>query len=171
MPEIVTERVCVEIEEEIVVFLIGMRINRLWKVWKWLPVARAMSTMLQELAAHPELGLLGVLQAFNLRDLSSVQYWKSAAHLQAYAGSAARAHLPAWRAFHRSIGTNGDVGIWHETYVVPKGNLESIYVNMPRQGLGLVSRLLPASGSRATAARRLSGVAAQRAYASTGPST
>ena len=157
MPDIVAERVCAEIEDEIVVFLIGMRINRLWKVWKWLPVARAMSTMLQELAAHPELGLLGVRQAFWLRDLSSVQYWKSAAHLQAFAGSAGNAHLPAWQAFHRSVGTSGDVGIWHETYVVPRGNLESIYLNMPRHGLGLVGKLSPAKGHRATAAKRLAG--------------
>nr|WP_321986879.1 DUF4188 domain-containing protein [uncultured Lichenicoccus sp.] len=157
MAELVAGRVCAEIEQEIVVFLIGMRINKLWKIWRWLPVAKAMTGMLRELAAHPELGMLGVRQAFNLRDLSSVQYWRSAAHLQAFAGSSANAHLPAWQAFHRSIGTNGDVGIWHETYVVSAGNLESIYLNMPRFGLGLVGRLLPASGKRATAARRLAG--------------
>lgn len=56
MPLIVAERMTAHIEGEIVVFLIGMRINRLWKVHKWLPVARAMPRMLAELAAAPEHG-------------------------------------------------------------------------------------------------------------------
>ena len=41
------------------VFLIGMRINRPWKVHKWWPVAMAMPRMIRELEARPELGLLG----------------------------------------------------------------------------------------------------------------
>jgi hypothetical protein len=153
MPELVTERVSAEVEAEIVVFLIGMRINRLWKVWKWLPVLIAMPRMLKELAAHPELGMLSARGHFGLRNLSSLQYWKSADHLRAYAQGGT--HLPAWQAFNRSIGTGGDVGIWHETYVVPPGHLESIYVNMPRYGLGLAGTLFPAKGDRATAAKRL----------------
>jgi hypothetical protein len=56
MVELINERVCAEVEGEIVVFLIGMRINKLRKVWKWLPVRSAMPKMLSELAAHPELG-------------------------------------------------------------------------------------------------------------------
>jgi hypothetical protein len=47
------------------------------------------------------------------------------------------------------------VGIWHESYVVPAGQAESIYVNMPRFGLGLAASLFPAKGDRASAARRL----------------
>jgi hypothetical protein len=40
-----------------VLFLIGMRINKPWKVLKWLPVAHAMPKMLKELeAAPPETG-------------------------------------------------------------------------------------------------------------------
>jgi len=155
MTELIAERVCAEVDEEIVVFLIGMRINKLWKVWKWLPVINAMATMLKELAAHPELGLLSARGNFGLRNLSSVQYWKSAAHLQAFAHSSDKPHLPAWRAFNRSVGTDGDVGIWHETYVVPRGNLESIYLNMPRYGLGLAGTLFPAKAHRASAAKRL----------------
>ena len=155
MSELITERVCAEVDNEIAVFLIGMRINKLWKVWKWLPVMRAMSTMLRELAAHPELGLLSSRGHFGLRNISSVQYWKSAAHLQAFARSADKTHLLAWHAFNSSVGTNGDIGIWHETYVVPRGNLESVYVNMPRYGLGLAGTLFPAKGHRASAAKRL----------------
>jgi hypothetical protein len=160
MSEIVRERVCAEVEGGVVVFLIGMRINRLWKFWKWLPVMMAMPKMLKELADHPELGMLSVRGQFGLRSFSSIQYWKSAAHLRAYAHAAGGLHLPAWQAFNRSIGTNGDVGIWHETYVVPPGNSESIYLNMPRFGLGVAGTLFPAKGHRASAAKRLASAGA-----------
>lgn len=155
MPELVTERVCAEVEGGVVVFLIGMRINKLWKVWKWFPVVLAMPRMLRELEAHPELGMLFARPQFGLRNLSVLQYWKSAEHLQAYARSTAQVHLPAWQAFNRRVGTGGDVGIWHETYVVPEGHSESVYVNMPRYGLGLAGTVFPAKGQRATAAKRL----------------
>ena len=42
MAEINPQRMTVEIDSDFVVFLIGMRINRPWKVHKWLPVFLAM---------------------------------------------------------------------------------------------------------------------------------
>jgi hypothetical protein len=57
MTEIVASRVTGGIEGDFVVFLIGMRINKPWKVLKWLPVARAMPKMLK--AAPPETAFLG----------------------------------------------------------------------------------------------------------------
>ena len=158
MAGIVQERVCAEVEGAVVVFLVGMRINRPWKVWKWFPVMRAMPRMLEELEADPGLGLLHARLQFGLRNLWVVQYWKSAEHLQAYAQAADRTHLPAWQAFNAKIGTGGDVGIWHETYVAPAGHAEAIYVNMPKHGLGKAGSLFPAKGRRATAAKRLTGL-------------
>ena len=155
MSELITERVCAEAEGGVVLFLIGMRLNKPWKLWKWLPVFAAMPRMLKELAARPELGLLSARGHFGLRNFMVLQYWRSAEHLRAYAHAANQAHLPAWQAFNRAVGTGGDVGIWHETYVVPEGYLESVYVNMPRYGLGLAGALFPAKGERASASKRL----------------
>ena len=45
-----------------------------------------------------------------------------------------------------AIGTSGDVGIWHETYLVGEGRHESVYVNMPPFGLGRAGQLVPAKG-------------------------
>jgi Domain of unknown function (DUF4188) len=127
---------------EFVVFLIGARINRWWKVGSWLPVVRAMPRMLKELEANPELGLLGYEQAVG-RTTIMVQYWKSLSQLMDYAKARDSAHLPAWRDFNRKIGTNGDVGIWHETYIVRPGAYENIYANMPAFGLGRAGTLSP----------------------------
>jgi hypothetical protein len=49
MTEIVASRVTGGIKGDFVVSLIGMRINKAWKVLKWLPVARAMPKMLKKL--------------------------------------------------------------------------------------------------------------------------
>jgi Domain of unknown function (DUF4188) len=46
-------------DEPFVVFLIGMRINRLLAFNKWIPTIRAMPPMLKELYQHPEKGFLG----------------------------------------------------------------------------------------------------------------
>jgi hypothetical protein len=155
MVEIINERTCAEMPGEVVVFAIGMRINRWWKIWRWLPVLKAMPPMLREQEADPSIGLLSTRQAFGLRNFGVLQLWRSVEDLQAYAHRAGGLHLEAWKAFNAMIGTSGDVGIWHETYRVPAGQLESIYVNMPRYGLGVAGHLFPAKGSRASAAKRL----------------
>lgn len=65
------------------------------------------------------------------------------------------AHLPAWKAFNQSVGTDGTVGIWHETFAVNAGAHESVYVNMPAFGLGRAGSLEPATGRKHSAADRL----------------
>jgi hypothetical protein len=129
-----------------------MRINKLWKVHKWLPVFRAMPAMLKELEAHPESGFLGHIGGFGV----IVQYWRSFEQLESYARNRDRQHWPAWMAFNKRVGNSrGDVGIWHETYQVRAGEYETVYSGMPRYGLGKVGTLIPASGRRDSARGRL----------------
>ena len=154
MSQTIQQRMSAEVNGDVVVFLIGMRVNRWWKPHRYVPVATAMGRMLKELYAHPELGFLGC-ESFFGRTTMLIFYWKSTEHLLAYAKSRDAAHLPAWRDFNRRIGTNGDVGIWHETYRVRAGEYETVYANMPRFGLGKVGNLVPAHGPRESAAGRL----------------
>lgn len=44
-------------------------------------------------------------------------------------------HLEAWRRWNRAIGKRGDVGVWHDTYVVKRSAVDAIFVNMPAYGL------------------------------------
>lgn len=156
-----SERLTANLEGEFVVFLIGMRINRIWKAHKWWPVAAAMPRMLKELSGRPESGLLGGQMWFG-RTTLMVQYWRSLEQLLAYAKDREAQHLPAWRAFNRAVGANGDVGIWHETYVVSAGQYENVYVNMPPFGLGSVGTLTTATGDHASAEGRLNRGAGSR---------
>ncbi len=155
MSNIIAQRMAADIEGGFVVFLIGMRVNKLWKIHQWLPVAMAMPPMLKELLQNPDSGLLGVHSHFGLINTLLVQYWRSVEHLETYAHNKSKAHLPAWAAFNKKIASNSDVGIWHETYKVAAGQYETIYNNMPAYGLGAAARLVAATGKRETAQGRL----------------
>ena len=154
MNPIIPQRMTAQMDGEFCVFLIGMRINRPLKVHKWFPVARAMPRMIRELSRQKELGFLGGHFWFG-RTIISLQYWRSLAHLTDYATNKNLQHSPAWTAFTRSIGNSGDVGIWHETYMVKRGSYETIYHNMPPFGLGKVGSLIPATGHYQSAQERV----------------
>lgn len=153
MPPIINQRMTVKMEGDFVVFLIGMRVNKIWKIHKWLPVMMAMPKMLKELKSKPseETGFLGAESGMG----TIVQYWRSFKHLEAYAKNRDSLHLPAWKAFNQKVRSNGDVGIWHETYLVHAGEYECVYNNMPPKGLGKVGELVPASGKLEYAAGRI----------------
>jgi hypothetical protein len=69
------------------------------------------------------------------------EYWESFDKLLAYAHDRSGQHFPARAAFTRAIGTDGSVGIWHETYLIEPGKSECVYVNVPRFGLAAAQRV------------------------------
>ena len=148
------ERVTATLQGDFVVFLIGVRINKPLLVHKWFPVAQAMPRMLKELSRQPDLGFIHAEMWFS-RTIILVQYWRSMEQLLAYAKNKEAQHLPAWRSFNKAVGTDGSVGIWHETYKASPGSYESVYVNMPPFGLGKAGVLQPATGGKQSASGRL----------------
>ncbi len=155
MQSIFPGRFTAQINGSFVVFIIGMRVNRFWAVHKWLPVARAMGPMVNELLANPELGLLGAQTIFYRRGVGLIQYWRSYEALEDFSRNPKLTHLEAWKRFNRAVGANGSVGIWHETYLVEPGQYECVYGNMPRFGLATAGEHVPAVGAKETASRRL----------------
>ena len=156
MAHIIPDRMAADIEGDFVVFLIGMRVNKPWKIHRWYPVASAMPRMLREVSAlGPEHGFLGFTQ---LGLFALVQYWRSFEALEAYARDREKLHALAWAAFNRAArDARGDVGIWHETYLIRDGQYESIYSGMPPTGLGSAGQLAPALGLQEAARGRLDG--------------
>jgi len=154
MADIIPKRVTAKIEGDFVIFLIGMRINKPWKVHKWLPVARAMPRMIAELERRPESGFLGHISSPRV----IVQYWRSFEHLEAYARDQNHLHWPAWTDFNRRVRrSRGDVGIWHETYRVRGGEYECVYSGMPSHGLARASQMVDAVGRLESASGRMGG--------------
>jgi fumigallin biosynthesis monooxygenase-like protein len=156
MTKVINGRMTAHIEGDFVVFLIGMRINKPWKLHKWLPVTMAMGPMLRELSQHRDLGLLGFNGWIGPTGPLIVQYWRSVEQLEEFAKSADLTHRPAWKRFYQKVGMGGDVGIWHETYVVRDGAYETLYGNMPRFGLAAAGEHLQVSASMHAAADRRS---------------
>jgi hypothetical protein len=130
---------------EVTVFLVGMRINSFRAVRSWWPVFTAMPRMLRELSREKNSGLLGFRFLLGGPRLFCIlQYWDSPQKLLAYASDVDREHRPAWAAFNRRTRqSRGRVGIWHETYAVPAGRHESVYVDMPPFGLGAATGIEP----------------------------
>ena len=155
MAQITPGRFTAKMDEPFVVFIIGMRINNLLAVRKWFPTAWAMGPMLRELYQHPEKGFLGAETFLYWPGVSLVQYWRSFEDLEKFARNPDDPHLPAWQRFNRSVGKDGTVGIFHETYIVERANYEAIYSNMPEFGLAKATERVPAIGGRETARRRL----------------
>lgn len=142
--------------ESVVVFLIGMRVNRWWEFWRWFPVFAAMPRMVSELVRDSSRGLLGRPRTYlSGRVVMMVQYWSSFEALERYARDPKAAHLPAWRDFNRRIRDNGSVGIFHETYRVAAVDAETVYANMPVFGIAGATAAVPLSRGRQTAAARL----------------
>lgn len=127
---------------ELVVFLIGMRINRWWRPDLWLPVFTAMPPMLAELSKDPDSGLLGSRLLLGEGGPMVVMYWSSHEKLYAYATDPQARHRRAWARFNRRARqAPGAVGIWHETFQVSVA--ESIYVGMPVRGLAQATSVVP----------------------------
>ena len=155
---LVTGRHTARYQGSLTVFVIGMRINRIFPISRWWNVAKTMPAMLAELSANPESGYLGGENLrYGMRTVCFIQYWRDFASLEAYGRDPDQIHWPAWRAFNRAIGEDGSVGIFHETYVVEAGGFETIYNNVPPFGLGKVAGLVKATGSRMEARQRLGG--------------
>ncbi|WP_084792384.1 DUF4188 domain-containing protein [Actinopolyspora mortivallis] len=138
-----------DVPDGTVVFLIGMRINKWWKIHRWLPSFLAMPPMLVELRKQPELGMLGYHVWFG-RTTLLVEYWKDMDHLMAYARNADHEHVPAWRRFNRRVGVDGSVGVFHEAYVTHPDEMHIIYRNMPEFGMGRFTKTEVQEGSGAT---------------------
>lgn len=137
---------------ELVVFHIGMQINRWWRPDLWVPVFAAMPRMLRELSVDADSGLLGFELLVGAGGPYVVQYWSSIDKLYSYASRPTQEHRPAWSRFNRMARkAPGAVGIWHETFLVERA--ESIYVSTKPMGLPKATALVPVGreGDRARA--------------------
>jgi len=96
--------------------------------------------MVKELQAMPDSPLLESRTALDVSDPRIpmfIQYWRSLDELESWASNKDLLHRPAQRDFFKRIGYNGNVGVWHETYIIKAGQYEAIYANMPRTGLAV----------------------------------
>jgi hypothetical protein len=142
---------------DLAVFLIGARVNKVWRPDGWWPALAAMTPMLRELYQDPDSGFLGATFLLGLRGPTVVQYWRSVEHVYAYANAEEREHRPAWVEFYRRAKkVPGAVGVWHETFSVPAGGHESLYADVPGAiGLASATGVVPSARRGRTARERI----------------
>src|SRR5215212_2687526 len=62
-----------------------------------------------------------------------LQYWRAFDDLEAW--SRRPPHAEWWRGAVERMRTRGDLGVYHETYLVPRDRIESIYLDCTPAGL------------------------------------
>ena len=139
MGEIYDGRFCARIDGPFVVFTIGMRINRLLAIHRWLKPAWNTYKMVGHLANDPPDGYLGGELFFYWRGIGMIQYWRDFDALESFAHNRERPHLAAWRQLAAQTANDATFGYWHETYKVASDNYECIYGSMPKFGLARAS--------------------------------
>jgi len=157
MRKIFNGRYTAKTDQPFVIFLIGMRVNKWWRFDKWMAVASAMGPMLQTLFTDPEKGFLHAEFFWNFSGPVLIQYWRSFEDLERFARNPSDPHLTAWKKFNQAIGSDGSVGIWHETYTVNSDQFECVYGNMPKFGLAAATKHVQVVGHRETARLRMNG--------------
>lgn len=152
---VIPKRVAARIEGDFVVFLIGLRINKPWNPFSYWQPLSAMAPMLKELKARGRDS--GLLHFERVGMFTFVQYWRSFEQLEAYARDPQQAHWPAWVEFNRRMRKRrGDVGIWHETYLVKAEQYEAIYSGMPPYGLAVAGNAADVTDANDDARKRIS---------------
>lgn len=131
---------------QVVVLLLGIRINRWRRPAHWLPLLLAMPAALRELKAQPHGGLLGyrLFLGPGPRQAMLLQYWRSVDDVHAFAHHPASSHRAAQqRLWRHYAAAGGAVGIWHEILPLAEGAYHGLYGNMPPTGIGATRALRP----------------------------
>ncbi|MDF0529667.1 DUF4188 domain-containing protein [Tsukamurella sp. 8F] len=128
--------------DDLVVFVLGMKVHRPWRVdqlgFATIAMFRMQAELERNLRDDASLGYLGGFNALAKQGPIVVQYWRSFEELERYARSDDHRHRPAWLKMYQLTHSARGVGygLWHETYRVPAGEHEAIYGNMAGEGLG-----------------------------------
>jgi hypothetical protein len=152
-------------EGPLALFLIGLRVHKPWKVGIVRQAGSAMPRMIAELEANrraaergeaEHLGYLGSRTTLDLKGPTVIQWWRSVDDIYAYANAATLEHRPAWLAFYRAATADPSaVTIWHETYAVQPGGVESLYGGPGAFGLADLAGTVPVGRHGETARERL----------------
>jgi hypothetical protein len=154
----IAEPMTADHDADVVVFLIGMRINQWRSIRHWAPVVLAFLPMIHELLREPSSGCRSARAYFSGRTILTVQYWDTMEQLLSYAHDPRGKHRPAWRAFNRNAARTSAVGIFHEAYSVQSGHYETIYRAMPPGGLAAATdSVAPLARRGMTARDRMAG--------------
>ena len=133
-----------EMDGEFVIYINGMRLNKLRAIRKYFAAGRKAGKFFERLEADPDSGFLGYVPAMmGIRTGAAIQYWRSLDDLKRFANDPEDVHVPAWKWYDDVVDPGGGVGFWAELYVIEADNYETFFRNVPPIGLGKMGRLVP----------------------------
>ncbi|TKA82538.1 hypothetical protein B0A55_02276 [Friedmanniomyces simplex] len=134
---------CTPADEQVVVLMIGTRVNH--PMGLFAPGFAAVGEMFGHMATDcedhaEEFGFLGMTSWINTgtretnNELLMVGYFRTPEGLHEFAHS--KYHTKAWDWWNTNHKTHPHLSIYHENYHVPRGHWENIYINSHRSHLG-----------------------------------
>lgn len=139
--------------EELCLIRLGFQAHRITA----LPYLRRLARATQRAAAQALASGVGLLHherfAYAWNHVGLLHYWRSFEALEAWSHQAP--HADWWRDAVARGRRNDDFGLYHELYLVPRSNLESIYLNCEPVGLAVFGQLGEPVGPRTTSRDRL----------------
>ncbi len=139
--------------EELCLVKLGLMVRKI----RALPFAIGIGRAIARAAGEATKAGAGLLRSEGLladqRHFVILQYWASFGQLEAW--SHRPPHSDWWKLAVERMRTKGDFGIYHETYLVPRAGVESIYLNCPPTGLASFGTSGEAVGKMTTSRDRL----------------
>jgi len=136
--------------EELCLVRIGLMVLKPTAAWFALRMVRAIDAASQQ----PEIGLLRSERWFaGLGHFVLFQYWASYDQLEAWSHQAP--HSEWWQKANERMRTKRDFAVYHETYLVSRDCVESIYLDCPTVGLASFGKTSAAEGGMTTSRDRL----------------
>jgi hypothetical protein len=139
--------------DELCLVRLGFQAHRL-SAWPYLRrVSRAVRQGAED-ARRADVGLLHSERfAFGWNHVGLLQYWRSFDALESW--SRRPPHSDWWREVVDRGRSRDDFGLYHEVYLIPRGNLETIYLNCRPLGLATFGISGEPVGTRTTSRHRL----------------
>ncbi len=142
-----------ESSPELCVIRLGFQVRR----WTALPYVRTLAKAIDRAAGEAISANVGLYRserfAFGLRHFGVLQYWRSFDDLEQW--SRRPPHSEWWRGAVERMRTKADFGVYHETFVVPRTSVETIYLNCEPVGLSAFGVLGDPVGPMTTSRDRL----------------
>ena len=139
--------------EELCLVRVGLMVRKL----RALPYAARLVRAIDRSAVEAIGSGAGLLSSerfrFGWAHFGVIQYWSSFDALDAW--SHRPPHSDWWRDALDRMRQRGDLGVYHETFLVPKAGVESIYLNCPPVGLSSFGVKGEAVGPSTTSRDRL----------------
>jgi Domain of unknown function (DUF4188) len=133
-----------EMDDGFVIYINGMRLNKLRALPHWLLANWKVAKMFRELEADPDSGFLGYTPIFlGLRKGAAMQYWRSLEDLQRFATDPDGSHVPAWRWYNEKVDPDRGLGFWAQLYVIDADSFETFFRNVPSIGVGKFATMVP----------------------------